>query len=194
MPPTYTQSNATFWSRFFATFTGRYFLIWLVKVVWNFEILISLESNAQEQVRLLLAGASLCSTARLVHLTQPSRWQETGDPTEAALLVAAMKAGLEPETLQKESPRLREVPFDSRRRLMSVVLDWHSQPWQNEWQNEHPYFCFTKGAPLEVLRHCNWTLRDNQLIELTQSDRTAITIANDNLARQGFRVLGVAVR
>jgi magnesium-transporting ATPase (P-type) len=152
------------------------------------------ESQAQEQVRLLLAGAALCSNARLVHLTQPSRWQEIGDPTEAALLVAAMKAGLKPEILQNESPRLREVPFDSRRRLMSVVLDWHSQLWQNQWQNEHPYICFTKGAPLEVLRHCNWTLRDDKLIKLTQSDRTAITTANDNLARQGFRVLGVAAR
>jgi magnesium-transporting ATPase (P-type) len=154
------------------------------------EIYLPPESQAQEQVRLLLAGAALCSNARLVHLTQPSRWQEIGDPTEAALLVAAMKAGLEPEVLQSQSPRLREVPFDSRRRLMSVVLDWHSPLWKNE----HPYFCFTKGAPLEVLRHCNWTLRDNQPIELTQSDRTAITTANDHLARQGFRVLGVAVR
>ncbi|NJK58034.1 MAG: cation-transporting P-type ATPase [Pleurocapsa sp. SU_5_0] len=154
------------------------------------EINLPRESQAQEQVRLLLAGAALCSNARLVHLTQPSRWQEIGDPTEAALLVAAMKAGLELETLQSQSPRLREVPFDSRRRLMSVVLDWHSQLWQNE----HQYICFTKGAPLEVLRHCNWTLRDNKLIELTQSDRTTITTANDNLARQGFRVLGVAVR
>jgi magnesium-transporting ATPase (P-type) len=162
------------------------------------EINLPTESQAQEQVRLLLAGAALCSNARLVHLTQPSRWQEIGDPTEAALLVAAMKAGLEPEILQSQSPRLREVPFDSRRRLMSVVLDWHSplgkNESQNERQNKHPYFCFIKGAPLEVLRHCNYTLRDNELVELTQSDRTAITTANDNLARQGFRVLGVAVR
>lgn len=154
------------------------------------EIKIPSESKAQEQVRLLLASASLCSNARLVHLTQPSRWQEIGDPTEAALIVAAIKARLEPEALQTQSPRLREVPFDSRRRMMSVVLDWHSELWSNE----HPYLCFTKGAPLEVLRHCNWILRDNQPQELTSSDRAMITAANDNLARQGFRVLGVAAR
>ncbi len=154
------------------------------------EVTVTAESHAQEQVRLLLAGASLCSNARLVHLTQPSRWQEIGDPTEAALLVAAIKAGLEPEALQSQSPRLREVPFDSRRRMMSVVLDWHSQLWKNE----HPYICFTKGAPLEVLRHCNWILQDERTQELTQSDRAEIIAANDNLARQGFRVLGVAAR
>jgi magnesium-transporting ATPase (P-type) len=154
------------------------------------EINLLRESQAQEQVRLLLAGAALCSNARLVHLTQPSRWQEIGDPTEAALLVAAMKARLKPEILQNESPRLREVPFDSRRRLMSVVLDWHSQLWQNE----HSYLCFTKGAPLEVLRHCNWTLRDSKPQELTQDDRAQIVTANDSLARQGFRVLALAAR
>ncbi len=154
------------------------------------EVTMTPESQAREQVRLLLAGAALCSNARLVHLTQPSRWQEIGDPTEAALIVAAIKAGLELEALQSQSPRLREVPFDSRRRMMSVVLDWHSQLWKNE----HSYLSFTKGAPLEVLRHCNWTLRDNQLQELTPSDRAEITAANDDLARQGFRVLGVAAR
>ncbi len=154
------------------------------------EVVVAPESQAQEQVRLLLAGASLCSNARLVHLTQPSRWQEIGDPTEAALLVAAIKAGLEPEALQNQSPRLREVPFDSRRRMMSVVLDWHSQLWKNE----HQYLCFTKGAPLEVLRHCNHTLRDSKLVELSQDGRAEIIAANDNLARQGFRVLGLAAR
>jgi Ca2+-transporting ATPase len=143
-----------------------------------------------QQTHLLLAGAALCSNARLIYLTQPSRWQEIGDPTEAALLVAAIKAGLQPETLQTESPRLREVPFDSRRRMMSVVLDWHSQLWHNE----HPYICFTKGAPLEVLRHCHWILSNSHPQELTPGDRDTIISANDNLASRGFRVLGIAAR
>jgi Ca2+-transporting ATPase len=148
-------------------------------------------SAAQEQVKLLLAGAALCSNAHLIHLTQPSRWQEIGDPTEAALLVAAWKAGLQPEELQHQSPRLREVPFDSRRRMMTVVLDWQLSAL---WSNEHPYLSFTKGAPLEVLRHCHYILRDGQPQELTQSERAGVAAANDDLARQGFRVLGLAVR
>jgi Ca2+-transporting ATPase len=148
-------------------------------------------SEVREQVNLLLAGAALCSNARLIHLTQPSRWQEIGDPTEAALLVAAIKAGLQLEELQKRSPRVREVPFDSRRRMMTVVLDWHLAEL---WQNEHEYLSFTKGAPLEVLRHCQYLDRNGKIEELTQSDRDRIIAANDRLARQGFRVLGVAAR
>jgi Ca2+-transporting ATPase len=154
------------------------------------EVKIPAEDAVQEQVNLLLAGAALCSNARLIHLTHPSRWQEIGDPTEAALLVAAMKAGLQLESLNHQSPRLREVPFDSRRRMMSVVLDWHSPlGW-----NDHPYLCFTKGAPLEVLRHCHWILRNHQPQPLTAEDRAIMTAANDRLAREGFRVLALAVR
>lgn len=75
------------------------------------------------KLHLLLTGAALCSNARLRHLTTPSRWQEIGDPTEAALLVVAAKAGLNVEALQQRYPRQREIPFDSRRRMMTVVLD-----------------------------------------------------------------------
>ncbi len=157
----------------------------------NGNISIPSEIAAPWQVHLLLAGAALCSNARLIHLTGPSRWQEIGDPTEAALLVAAIKAGLKLEQLQQQCPRLREVPFDSRRRMMTVVLDWQ----QSElWKNEFPYLSFTKGAPLEVLRCCHYILRSGQVQELTEADRTEVAAANDDLAQQGFRVLGVAVR
>jgi potassium/sodium efflux P-type ATPase len=147
--------------------------------------------QASWQVHLLLAGSALCSNARLIHLTGPSRWQEIGDPTEAALLVAAAKAGLNLEQLQRQFPRLREVPFDSRRRMMTVVLDWQSSEL---WANEFPYLALTKGAPLEVLRHCHSILQGGMVQELTQVDRDRVVTANDDLARQGFRVLGVSAR
>ncbi|MBD2464742.1 cation-transporting P-type ATPase [Oscillatoria sp. FACHB-1407] len=143
------------------------------------------------KVHLLLVGAALCSNARLVHLNTPSRWQEIGDPTEAALLVAAVKAGLKLETLKTQYPRLREIPFDSRRRMMTVVLNWQSSEL---WRNDHPYLAFTKGAPLEVLRHCQSILRNGAVQPLNQNDWDEVAAANDGLARQGFRVLGVAAR
>lgn len=143
------------------------------------------------KVNLLLTGAALCSNARLVHLTTPSRWQEIGDPTEAALLVAAAKAGIDLENLQKQLPRLREVPFDSRRRMMTVVLDWKSSTL---WRDELPNLAFTKGAPLEVLRHCTTILRNGSLVDLTPTDWDQVVAANDGLAQQGYRVLGVAAR
>jgi potassium/sodium efflux P-type ATPase len=143
------------------------------------------------KAKLLLIGSALCSNARLVHLTAPSRWQEIGDPTEAALLVAAAKAGLNLEKLHQKLLRLREIPFDSRRLMMTVVLDWQAS---EIWSNESPYLAFTKGAPLEVLKHCHTILHDGTLQALTHEDWDRVVQANDDLARQGFRVLGLAAR
>lgn len=143
------------------------------------------------KVDLLLAGAALCSNAKLVHPAGSSQWQEVGDPTEAALVVVALKAKLELAALQQRSPRLREVPFDSRRRMMTVVLDWQAA---DLWKTEAPYLSFTKGAPVEVLQRCGSMLQNGQAHPLTTADREEITTTNDHLASQGYRVLGVAAR
>jgi Ca2+-transporting ATPase len=149
--------------------------------------------NASEvawKVRLLLLGAALCSNARLMH-PSPNRWQEIGDPTEAALLVVAAKAGLNLDTIPTQYPRRREVPFDSRRRMMTVVVDW---PSADDWTNQSPMLAITKGAPIEVLRHCRYLLRDGHSQDLTSTLGDEVIAVNDRLARQGFRVLGLAVR
>ncbi len=164
-------------------------------------------AETQAHLQLLLIGSALCSNAHLVHPLGSSRWQEIGDPTEAALLVAAIKAGLNLEALQLRYPRQREVPFDSRRRMMTVVLDWQNADMdlnQLLWDANQaslgasfaplPSLAFTKGAPLEVLRSCHRWLRAGQMTDLTQGDRQHITEANDRYAREGFRVLGLAIR
>ncbi len=149
------------------------------------------DSTLVWQAKLLLIGSALCSNARLVHLTAPSRWQEIGDPTEAALIVAAAKAGLNLEHLQLQLPRLRELPFDSRRMMMTVVLNWQGSAI---WSTELPNLAFTKGAPLEVLKHCHGILQNGSVQELTHEAWETVVQANDDLARQGFRVLGLAAR
>ena len=149
------------------------------------------DSETAWKAKVLLIGSALCSNARLVHLNAPSRWQEIGDPTEAALLVAAGKAELNLEDLQKQYPRLRELPFDSRRLMMTVVLNWQDSEL---WSSKSPNLAFTKGAPLEVLKHCHLILRDGHSQELTHDYWDEVVKANDDLARQGFRVLGLAAR
>lgn len=145
----------------------------------------------------LLMGAALCSNARLVHLTHPSRWQEMGDPTEAALLVAAKKAGLDLDLLSHHLPRVKEIPFDSRRRLMTVVLAKQADAdpaWNWLFDNDDNHLVITKGAPLEVLRHCDSILRGDRRLPLSRDDHQRATAANDGFAKEGFRVLGLAVR
>lgn len=145
-----------------------------------------------QQIDLLLIGAALCSNAQLVHVNNPNRWQEIGDPTEAALLVAALKAGLEPEKLHRQFPRIRELPFDSGRRMMTVVLRWQpSEPWPHF---DSPYFSTTKGAPVEVVQRCRQFWQGGQCQALDETARAEVVAMNNHFADQGYRVLAVAGR
>ena len=144
--------------------------------------------------RLLLRAASLCSNARLEHTATPGEaWRAIGDPTENGLLLAALAAGLEPQEQQSRHPRRREIPFDSHRRRMSVLVDWRGG------EDDLPLpggeaLVLTKGAPLEVLAHCGAWLTASGAEAISAAGRQRVIAANDDLARRGFRVIAVAVR
>ena len=129
----------------------------------------------------LLQGACLCSNAHLERSPGPVR--AIGDPTETALLLAAVAHKLSPDSLQKESPRLRELPFDSHRRRMSVVV-----------RQGDGLVLFTKGAPIEVLAHCSSELSSAGPVALEPSRRQLAVAANDDFSSRGYRVLAVAMR
>jgi len=99
-----------------------------------------------------------------------------GDPTEVALLVAAAKAGID-----GAGERLREIPFSSERKRMTVVVAEDDGPT-----------AYMKGAPETVLERCDRVLVDGDLEPLTEERRTAILDRNDAFAADALRVLGFA--
>ena len=143
---------------------------------------------------LLLLAASLCSNARLEHdTTDPEPWRASGDPTETALLMAAAEAGLIHGEQQRRFPRRRELPFDSHRRRMTVVIE-QAEAITNLPLPPGRQLAITKGAPLEVLQRCGTWLSPDGLLPLTDAARQEAVRANDALASRGFRVIGVALR
>jgi len=124
----------------------------------------------------LLAGV-LCNDASLHR--EDRRWRITGDPTEAALLVAARKAGLDETTLRTVFPRLDELPFDSTRQTMATL---------HEIEGDH--VVYVKGALERILPACAAMLdAGGQEVAL---DPSAIEAEAGDLARQGMRVLALA--
>jgi Ca2+-transporting ATPase len=146
--------------------------------------------------RLLLRCASLCSNARLEVAGAsgaPEPWLAVGDPTETAMLMAAAEAGLAPEQLPGRHPRRREIPFDSLRRRMTVLVDWSDQADDLPMATGGSLL-ITKGAPLEVLGQCTSWLAPEGEAPMDTALRQQVVAANDALASRGFRVIAVALR
>jgi P-type Ca2+ transporter type 2C len=117
---------------------------------------------------------------------QNGRWTVQGDPTEAALLVAARKCGLSSEALEKRLPRVGEVPFSSERKLMSTI--------HRDTDQEHAGIVFTKGAPDVLLARCAFEVFADGKRPLTPERRREILNVNEALAGDALRTLGVAGR
>jgi Ca2+-transporting ATPase len=140
------------------------------------------EPSQSLAVRELLTAAVLCNGATLRE--ENGTWQVIGDPTEGALLVAAAKAALTVETLGSAYHFLGEVPFDSERKMMTIV-----------WRAPEGPVAYVKGAPDMLLRHCTHRLAMDGTIEpITESIRAAILDANASFAHQALRVLAMARR
>ena len=160
--------------------------------------------NQPDSISLLLAGAALCNDAILSHPTESSRYQAIGDPTEGALLVAAAHFGLLKDDLEKAFPRLAEVPFDSDRKRMTTVHPYDPERIQGlsphlarlaEFRlQELPLLAFTKGGVDGLLEVCSSVWTEGRVEPLDDQWRLRVQKANDDLAQQGMRVLGVAYR
>ncbi|MFM8538986.1 MAG: cation-translocating P-type ATPase [Planctomycetaceae bacterium] len=131
-------------------------------------------------------GRLLTIAARCNHATvQPSRgagWEVLGDPTEGALVVAALKGGVPREN--PSEPVVFELPFDSDRKRMSVVVH----------RMDGTHGLDTKGATETVLPRCVAERVRGRTVPLTDDRRRAILAAAEALAQRALRVLSLACR
>jgi P-type Ca2+ transporter type 2C len=146
-------------------------------------------------VSLLLVGAALCNDAVLQRHEDGRGCETTGDPTEAALLVAAARIGLYKDELEQSLPRIAEVPFESDRKRMTTVHKLSGPTGRVPLPAElGSLLTFTKGAVDGLLDLSTSFWAGSRSAPLTDEWRERIRAANDELAAQGMRVLGVAYR
>jgi len=126
----------------------------------------------------LLAGL-LCNDSQLVH--KDDRLQVEGDPTEAALIVAAQKAGLEPKEVGDGLPRVDVIPFESEHMFMATLH-----------RHDDGHLIYKKGSVERLLERCDKMLDARGAA--TGLDATAVTQAVEQLTAQGLRVLAFARR
>lgn len=152
-----------------------------------FEDVRPVKLDEEPAVHRLLEIQALCNDARLEYLTDNLRdeWHIVGDPTEGAMVVVAAKAGIDRSSINKEHPRLQEIPFDSDRKLMTT---FHGG-------QDGLLYSFTKGAPDLLIQRCTRIMRRSGIIEsISQSDVNAILEENHELASHALRVLAMAFK
>lgn len=128
-----------------------------------------ISSQNSEEVKLLLQYGALCCDGSVVF--HDGTEQHIGDPTETAIVLAAHKNGMPKEDLNKQYPRLAEIPFDSDRKLMTTV---------NLIDEEK--IVIVKGAFDIMASRC------------TAGDLAAARAVNDEMSSSALRVLAIAYK
>ncbi|MEM1369332.1 MAG: cation-translocating P-type ATPase [Cyanobacteria bacterium P01_H01_bin.15] len=153
----------------------------------------TIQSTDYGEFQALLMASILCNDAALARPTdsEPAAdWSVVGDPTEGALLVLGEKANLPQESVTQRLKRVGEIPFTSDRKRMSVICqDVFAKNGASD-----SYMLFTKGSPELVLAECRFYQWKDQTLEVTAEFRRKLLSANDRLAAQGLRNLGIAFR
>jgi len=126
---------------------------------------------------LLYKIGAVCNNSNLEK--KENMWTITGDPTEAALLVSAKKTELE----IKEIKRLDEFPFDSMRKMMSVLVEEKGKK-----------FIYTKGAPDQLLKNCSFALKNGKKIKLSPKEKEIIGKKINEYSSEALRVLAFAYK
>ena len=138
-----------------------------VKQVWT---------DRDRHRREALTIGALCNDTVLT-TGEDGRPRTAGDPTETAFVDAALLDGLDKNAMEREFPRVAELPFDSERKLMSTV---------------HPmggkYRVMVKGAP-DVLLSRSTHILAGSAVPLTAALARDVEAANASMAEQALRVL-----
>ncbi len=141
------------------------------------EFLLNNKKISPDEIGLLLKIGALNNDASI------NGSKVIGDPTEAALIVSAAKAGINRDALQKKYAREDEIPFSSERKIMTT---FHNIDGEN--------MAYAKGAPEVILNLCASAYENGRVIRLTEEKKKEILEINREFANSALRVLGFACK
>jgi magnesium-transporting ATPase (P-type) len=142
----------------------------------------ALEKEESATIEKLLEISALCNSAKLEPPSDRNRsWSIVGDPTDGALLVAAIKYGLNPQSMLAQKPVHNVIPFDSRRKRTTTIHKY-----------DHKICAYTKGAPRSILSICNRVLVEDKIENMTKEYLDAAETRIREFADEGLRVIAVA--
>lgn len=140
------------------------------------------DTEKEKALLQLLTFGVLCNKAEAVQAA--GKVKLDGDPTEGALLLAGIKAGINKESLMNQFTIKKEFPFDSARKMMSMVAE----------DQNGDQFVIVKGAPDVLVTKSEKVLWDDRLKDLSGGYRQDIQRAVESLAARALRTIAVAYK
>ncbi|MGB9764578.1 MAG: calcium-translocating P-type ATPase, SERCA-type [Candidatus Saccharicenans sp.] len=132
-------------------------------------------------LRQTLICGNLCNSSNLVK--DNTGYRIAGDPTEGALLILGLKAGIGKKELEQIEPLVEEIPFDSERKMMTMIRKSNGE-----------FVAYVKGAPEVLMKNCSYIYEAGQERPIKTEDLERILKINESLAQQALRVIGCAYR
>ncbi len=130
---------------------------------------------------LLLEDAVLCNNSDVDYSSNPPK--PIGDPLEAALVVLGIKAGIDHRVVRRSMERIKEIPFSSERKMMSVVVRKNGR-----------YVVYSKGAPEVIVSLSKYILVNGHLRRISDEDINEVNAVAEEMASRGLRVLAYAYK
>ena len=130
---------------------------------------------------LALQFGAMCSDVGIEE--KEGKQELVGEATEIAIVRGAIEKGIQKERLEKETPRVADIPFDSNRKRMSTI---HQKAGQ--------YQILCKGAPDVLLERCSYYQDGEQVSSLTPHIKEQIEKQNEKMAENALRVIAVAYK
>ena len=131
---------------------------------------------AKDALNMLLIAGVLCNNSKLN--VCDSKWTVNGDPTEGALLSVARKYNINEESLKKDSPRIKEIPFDSSKRYMTVVVN-----------TPEGKVAYCKGSLTIILEKCKTIIINGEERLLTSDDKNNVRETSEKMGDEALRVI-----
>ena len=147
----------------------------------DFENTLKIDTN-REKSEIILKLASMCTTANIE--MEENKLQAVGEPTEVAIVNAALSLGINKNDINGIEPKVNELPFDSTRKMMSTI---------HKLKNGK-YRVITKGAPDVLLNKCINYLNGEELNTLNSFIINKILDNNRKMAKKALRVIAVAYK
>ncbi len=138
--------------------------------------------NPKKRKKMLFKIGILCNKAR-IEKDESGKDYIIGDPTEKALIISAKENLLDKKELTEKELKVKEFPFSSERKLMSVIR-----------KSEGKLISYVKGAPEKVISRCDFELFNGRVVRINENRKQELIKVYEGMAKQGLRVLGFACK